>query len=145
MVRFICVFGLLLAASSGAVADSLPAEPAASPVVSEGIGAAPQARRALPRDIWLRVGMIWGATALDLASTRYAISRNPEMRESNPLLTTNDGRLRTGVYLGVTLPLDALATYVNLKYPHSRSIRILTYVGSLAKFGIGIQNFRHGQ
>ncbi len=81
---------------------------------------------------------------MDLASTRYAISSNPAIRESNPLLATNDGHFRTGVYLGVSLPLDALATYANLKYPHSRSIRILTYVGSLAKFGIGIQNLRQG-
>jgi hypothetical protein len=145
MVRFICLLWLLLAATSEAVAGSLPAEPVASPVASEEIGAAPQARRTPTRDKWLRVGLIWGATALDLASTRYAISSNPAMRESNPLLSTNDGRFRTGVYLGVSLPLDALATFANLKYPHSRTIRILTYVGSLAKIGIGIQNFRHGQ
>jgi hypothetical protein len=144
-VRFICVLWLLLAAASEAVAGSLPAEPVASPVTSEGIEGAAPARLTPPRDKWLRVGLIWGATALDLASTRYAISRNPALRESNPLLATSDGRFRTGVYLGVSLPLDALATYANLKHPHSRSIRILTYVASFAKLGIGIQNFRRGQ
>jgi len=97
-----------------------------------------------PRDKWLRVGLIWSATALDLASTRYALASNPSTRESNPILGASDGSLRTGVYLGISLPLDALASYANLKYPHSRSIRILTYVTTFAKLGIGIQNFRHG-
>jgi hypothetical protein len=79
---------------------------------------------------------------MDLISTRHALSSNPATRESNPLLAADDGRLRTGVYLGVSLPLDALASYANLKYPHSRTIRVLTYVTSFAKFGIGIQNLR---
>jgi hypothetical protein len=143
MPRFVCVFSLLLAAGWTAVAGALPAEPV-PPVVSEGIGSPPQERRAQPRDKWLRIGLIWGSTAMDLLSTRQALSSNPAARESNPLLAADDGRLRTSVYLGVSLPLDVLASYANLKYPHSRSIRVLTYVMSFAKFGIGIQNLRQG-
>jgi hypothetical protein len=138
MLRFVCVIALMFTSGYAAMAAELPAE---SPIVSSiGIGGSTP-----PRDKWLRVGLIWSATALDLVSTRYALSSNPAMRESNPILTTNDGRLRTGMFLGVSLPLDALASYANLKYPHSRSIRILTYVTSFAKLGIGIQNFRQGK
>jgi hypothetical protein len=128
MLRLVCVISLLLAAACAAMAG----EPDAA------------SRRAPARDKWLRVGLIWSSTALDLASTRYALSSNPAVRESNPVLTTNDGRLRTGVFLGFSLPLDALASYANLKYPHSRSIRILTYVATVAKLGVGVQNFRQG-
>lgn len=126
------------------MAGSLPTVPVPFAVVSEGTESAPQQRRAPPRDKWLRVGLIWGATALDLVSSQYALASNPAMRESNPILATKDGRIRTGVYLGFSLPLDALASYANLKYPHSRSIRILTYVTSFAKCGMAIDNFHHG-
>ena len=144
MLRFVCVLSLLLDAGCTAVAGALPAEPVPFPVASGGIESPPGERRAPPRDKWLRVGLIWGATALDLVSTRHALSSNPATRESNPILATQNGCFRTGVYLGVSVPLDALASYANLKYPHSRGIRILTYLGSFAKFGIGIQNFSHG-
>jgi hypothetical protein len=138
MLRLVVVLSLLLATRCEAVASELPAE------AFKGIESVALERRPPPRDKWLRVGLIWGATALDLASTQYALSSNPAIRESNPLLATPDGRFRTGVYLGVSLPLDALSSYANLKYPHSRSIRILTYVASIAKIGIGIRNLRHG-
>jgi len=140
-LRLLGILSLLLISVSHAFGGALPAEPAESRPVSEG-GAA---RTRPPRDKWLRVGMIWGATALDLASTRYALSSNPATRESNPLLGTNAGGLRTGVYLGISLPLDALASYANLKYPHSRSIRVLTYVTTLGKIGIGVQNFKQAK
>jgi len=131
LLRFLGVVLLLLAAAGTAAAGVLP---------GEGLESPSQEYQRPPRDRWLRMGLIWGATAFDLASTRYALANNPATRESNPILAANDGRLRTGVYLGVSLPLDALASYANWKYPHSRSIRILTYVTSFAKFGIGMRN-----
>ncbi|HUI81256.1 MAG TPA: hypothetical protein VLY24_25195 [Bryobacteraceae bacterium] len=142
MLRFVCVLSLLLAAVGTSLAGALPAEPVPPSSLVQGIPSGDHSAR--PRDRWLRVGLIWGATALDLASTRYALANNPATRESNPFLASNNGSLRTGAYLGVSLPLDALATYANLKYPHSRSLRILTYVTSFAKIGIGVRNFRQG-
>jgi hypothetical protein len=141
MLRIVCTLSLLLAAAGAAVAGS--AETILASVVSDG--AVPPERAKPPRDKWLRVGLIWGATALDLASTRYALSSNPAVRESNPMLAANNGGLRTGAYLGISLPLDALASYANLKYPHSRGIRILTYVTTIGKCGIGIHNFGQGK
>jgi len=146
MLRFVYVIALMFASGYAAMAGELPAEsPIASSFVIGGTAPPPLESHTSSRDKWLRVGLIWSATAMDLVSTRYALSSNPAMRESNPILATNDGRLRTGMFLGVSLPLDALASYANLKYPHSRSIRILTYVTSFAKLGIGIQNFRQGK
>ena len=141
MLRFVRSISLLLAVAGTVMAAG---QPAASSVVSESPAFLPKESHPPPSDKWLRVGLIWSATAVDLASTRYALSSNPSVRESNPILAGNDGRLRTGLFLGFSLPLDALASYANLKFPRSRSIRILTYVTSFAKFGIGIQNFRQG-
>jgi hypothetical protein len=143
MLRSICSLTLLLTAASAAVAGALPVEPVASPVATAEITS--RDRGAPPRDKWLRVGLIWGATALDLASTRHALASNPATRESNPLFATSNGGFRTGAYLGISLPLDMLASYANLKYPHSRTIRILTYVTTFAKCGIAIGNFRQAK
>ena len=140
MTPYFAALSLLFVAAASSWAGALPAEPVPAPAITATGG--PGEYRSPSKDKWLRVGMIWGATALDLASTRYALANNPAVHESNPILAANDGSLRTGVYVGVSLPLDALATYANLKYPHSRSIRILTYVTSLAKIGIGIQNMK---
>jgi hypothetical protein len=97
------------------------------------------------RDRWIRLGLVWGSTAFDLASTRYALARNPDAREGNPMVSGKNGNLQTGRYLAITLPLNVAATYANLKYPHSKAVRVLTYVTSAVKIGIGVSNLSHSR
>jgi hypothetical protein len=96
-------------------------------------------------DRWVRVGLIWGSTALDLVSTKHALATNPDTREGNPMVCTKDGGLHTGKYLALILPLNVAASYANLKYPNNRAVRVLTYVSSTVKIGFGVSNLSHSR
>src|ERR1700741_3706779 len=103
MFRLLAFVSLFLALHGSALAGALPAEPVPGPALAEG---RPRQDHAVtPRDKWLRIGLIWGATALYLASTRYALTNNPAALESNPMLSTRNGGFRTGFCLGVFVPL----------------------------------------
>ena len=118
---------------------------AASPALQSYLAPAAPKPSAPDRDKWLRLGLVWGSTAFDLASTKYALAANPNTREGNPLVSGKNGSLQTGRYLALLLPLNAAATYATLKYPNSKTVRVLTYVTSAVKIGIGVNNFSHSR
>jgi hypothetical protein len=76
----------------------------------------------------------------DLASSEYATARNPYAREAFPLFRASDGRFSATRYLGVVMPLNAFATYANLRHGDKKAVRVLTLISGFLKIGVAIDN-----
>jgi hypothetical protein len=89
---------------------------------------------------WFRLSLIWSSSAADLATSRYAIGDAARTTEANPILATNTGQISTGKYVALVTPIDVFLSYVTVKHPKSRALRIATFVSASVKFGIAAHN-----
>ena len=89
---------------------------------------------------WARLGLIWSSGAADLVTTHYAIGDGSRNIEANPILATSSGQLSARRYVALVAPLDVFLSYVTIKHPSSKAIRVATYISASVKFGVAVQN-----
>lgn len=82
----------------------------------------------------LPILLLWSGLAADTLTSRHQL-------ESNPALASS-GRFNTTRYLVLNVPLNSFATFVTLRHPHSRALRVALAAAGAEKLGVAVRNLR---